>query len=104
MNLTEQELGHISSGIYRTYFSGINGVPDLRPAEFEYANIPQILERLIAEDQTQHGLSAVITGKEKADGRGYWPQRTYFPSIEPFLDAWKRGYEMGVSQFGVNQV
>lgn len=102
MHLTKGEFG-ISPGIYRTGFSNVNGIPGLRPAEFESANIPQLLEKLIAEDQTQHGLSAIITGKEKQGEDGDWPQRTYFPSIEAFLDAWKRGYKTKVSQFGTNQ-
>lgn len=104
MHLTKSELEHMSPGIYRTNFNSTNGVPGLRPAEFESSNVPRVLEKLIAEDLTQRGLPARITGIEKTDERGYWPQRTYFPSIETFLEAWKRGYETSVSQFGTNQV
>ena len=104
MKLTAEELAHISPGIYRTKFSHINGVPGLRSVEPESRDISRLLIDLISQDLTRGGLSAVVTGEEKIDESGHWPQRTYFPSIEAFLDAWKRGYDTGVSQFGTNQV
>ncbi|MBL7056584.1 hypothetical protein ISS07_06745 [Candidatus Woesearchaeota archaeon] len=104
MQLTEQELKHITPGIYRTSFSFVNGVPGLRDAEFESADITRTLTDLVVSDQTQEGFSEAITGSEDVGEKGHFPKRTYFPSIDSFLDAWKRGYESGVSQFGTNPV
>ena len=103
MLLTPQEQERFTPGIYRTSFSHVNGVPGLRDAEFESAEIDTILKKLRLEDMTNKGFSELITGNEKPIEKGDWPKRTYFPSIDSFLDAWKKGYETKISQFGTNQ-
>ncbi len=104
MILTPQEQESILPGVYRTSFNYTNGVPGIRPAESNSFNIPLELEELIKEDLTKKGHHEIITGKEKPSVRGDWSKRTYFPSIDSFLDGWKKGYETNVSQFGTNQV
>lgn len=104
MLLTPQEQERFPVGIYRVNFNKVNGVPGVREAEFERSDISTILHTLIDEDMTRAGFSETITGEEDVGLNGHWPKRTYFADIEQFLDAWARGYETGISQFGTNQV
>ena len=94
----------IQPGIYRIKFGHINGVPNLREASYTGLNITEITQKLIKEDMCKKGLSNIITGNEPILETGVFPKRTYFSSIEDFLETWKRGYELNVSQFGYNNV
>jgi len=68
MNLSLED--GINSGIYRTAFSHVNGIPEIREVDDEYS-IRKICDKLIKED----GIQDI-------------PTRTYFPTIDEFLEAW----------------
>jgi len=82
MNLSLED--GINSGIYRTAFSHVNGIPEIREVDDEYS-IRKICDKLIKED----GIQDI-------------PTRTYFPTIDEFLEAWKTGYTENKSQWDRN--
>jgi hypothetical protein len=98
MKLSKEE--GIKPGIYRTIFSHMRGVPGIREPRFD-ESIPHLLEELAEEDEL---FDPNFKLPEEGAKRGYWPKRTFFKSIKEFMDTWKKGYELGVSQFGTNRI
>lgn len=95
MQLTQED--GIRSGIYRINLGNfVYGVPEIREPENKDWKIPNLLGKLAKEDKQ----FTSIPNREK----GHQPKRTYFSSINEFLDTWKKGYESGRSQFGTNPV
>ena len=85
----------IEPGIYRfDTISHVWGVPGIRTDED--FDLKKELNKLIEKEKTYTG----IVDRDKGD----FPRRLYFPTIEAFLETWKKGYEQGKPSFGTNIV
>ena len=104
MELSKRD-GNIKPGIYRrSLFSRMNGIPGILNAEYENQSVENILKNILKDDMVLQGYSKIVDGNEEISKNNYWPKRTFFKSIDDFLKTLIRGYKLGVSQFGHNQI